>query len=70
MADTYRQRQVSFLRKLQLYGPLAMVGIGIAIYLLTPDWEFRNLVSGIVAFLAIPDFLTFKLLADNLEKSL
>ncbi|NNE57617.1 MAG: hypothetical protein HKN36_05875 [Hellea sp.] len=61
-----RENQIAFLRKMQIIGPAAMILIAALIYLLW-DNEQKSLVVGIVAFLSIPDFLTFKFLADRLE---
>ena len=68
MSDVNNETQYTFLRKMQFFGPIVMLVAAVVIYWTLADHEMRAIYAGIVAFLAIPDYFMFKLMADNLEK--
>jgi len=66
MSEQNPQATAALLRRLQIIAPITMIVIAALIYWLWSGEE-KNLIAGIIAFLAIPDFFMFKFLADRME---
>ena len=69
MSNVNNEMQYVFLRKMQFFGPIILLVAAVVIYWALADHEMRNVYAGVVAFMSIPDYFLFKLMADNLENS-
>ncbi len=67
MSEMSVDNQIRLFRKLQIWVPALMVVIAALIYAFWNN-DNKTLIAGVIGFLAIPDFLTFKFLADRLER--
>lgn len=67
MSEMSKDNQIRLFRKLQIWAPALMILIAALIYAFW-DNDSKTLIAGVIGFLAIPDFLTFKFLADRLER--
>lgn len=67
MSQKDKTATIALMRKMQIIGPAIMIVLGALIFALWKD-EMSPLVSGVIAFFAIPDFLAFKFIADRMEQ--
>lgn len=67
MSQKDKTATIAFMRKMQIIAPAGMIVLGALVFALWKD-EMSPLVSGVIAFLAIPDFLAFKFIADRMEQ--
>lgn len=68
MSEMTKTNKVALLRNLQILAPALMIAIGGLVYWLWDD-DMAPMIGAVIAFLSIPDFLAFKLIADNIEGS-
>jgi len=69
MAEANPQQTIAILRKLQILAPISMLTIAGLIFWLWKD-DMAPMIAGVIALLAIPDFILFKLIADRMEAQL
>lgn len=66
MSELSKDAKLSLFRKLQIFVPASMIFIAAMFYWLWKD-EMSPLVSGVIAFTAIPDYFVFKYIGDSIE---
>jgi len=66
MANQNPEMTLALIRRLQVLGPATMIVIAGLIYAFWDDSQ-KTLIAGVIAFLAIPDFILFKFIGDRME---